>query len=322
MNGRHCSITATCQNEGPSFGQIPLTSSPVPLIFNPTAGRGHAGRHAAAVSASLSANGVSNTPVATSGVGDLERIVTEKAAEGHRQVIVVGGDGSIHEAVNGILPAHSDVEIGIIPMGTGNDFAKASSIPLHWPHATSLLADRMSSGAPARPVDAGRCNGRYFANGAGIGFDAKVSAIARDIRLPIGDLVYLIAVFRAMRDGIVTPKLTMTFGDEIVEGPLTLANFSNGPWIGGMFNIAPQAYNDDGQLDLVYADAVTRRRVLALLPKILRGRHLSEPDVHTSPLKKCEVVADAPVISHLDGEIQPLQTRFSIEISAGALQLL
>lgn len=299
-----------------------MISTPVPLIFNPTAGRGRAGRHAATISASLAANGVPNTPIPSRAVGDVEQITTDAISEGHRRVIVAGGDGSIHEAVNGVLIADRTVELGVIPIGTGNDFAKASSIPLHWEHATSLLMDRLSSGAPARPIDVGRCNDRYFANGAGIGFDAKVSAIARDIHLPIGDLVYLIAVFRAMRDGIVTPTLTMTYGDEIFEGALTLANFSNGPWVGGMFHIAPSAQNDDGMLDMIYAEPVTRRRIIALLPKIMRGKHLSEPEVHAYSIRKCDVVADAPMISHLDGEIQPLQTHFSIEILASALLLL
>lgn len=291
-------------------------------MFNPTAGRGRAGRLAAAISASLSVSGVPNEAIASRAAGDLEKITAKLIGEGHRRLVVAGGDGSVHEAVNGILANDPTVELGVIPIGTGNDFAKASSIPLHWEHAAALLADRISSGAPARPVDAGRCNDRYFANSAGIGFDAKVSAIAAGIKLPIGDLVYLVAVLRAMRNGIATPKLTMSFGNEIVESELTLASFSNGPWVGGMFHMAPPAQNDDGSLELVYAEPVSRRRLLALVPKILRGRHFDEPEVQTASLRKCEVVVDSPVVSHLDGEIQAPQVRFDIEVSAGAIRLL
>lgn len=303
-------------------GQPALANTPVPLLFNPTAGRGRAGRRVAAVSAMLDANSISHTPIASRTVGDIEHLATQAIADGHDRLIIAGGDGSIYEAVNGILHSERGADLGVIPIGTGNDFAKAAAIPLHWEHATSLLADRLKSGAPARAIDAGRCNERYFANGAGIGFDARVSAIARSIRLPIGDLVYLIALFRAMLEGVSTPRMTLSFANERVEGELTLASFSNGPWIGGMFHIAPKARNDDGLLELVYAEPVSRRRILALIPKLLRGTHLSEPDVHTFSIRKCIVVADAPVISHLDGEIQPPQTHFDIELLAGALRLL
>ena len=82
------------------------------------------------------------------------------------------------------------------------------------------------------------------------------------------------------------------------------------------------AHNDDGVLDLVFAPAVTRRRIMRLLPKIFQGSHIDEPEVIWSPIRKCEIVAAEPVPSHLDGEIQPMQTHFTIEILSGALRLL
>ena len=104
-------------------------------------------------------------------------------------------------------------------------------------------------------------NDRYFANGAGIGFDAKINRLARRYRLPIGDFVYLLAVFEGVFDGVITPSVRMRFDDREIEGSVTLANISNGPWVGGMFHIAPGARNDDGRFDLVYADPVSRWRV-------------------------------------------------------------
>ena len=314
----HCSISVT-ESAGT---QKTLTDQAIPLFFNPAAGRGRSGRRVASVSSILKANGIAHTPVASRAPGHIETLVLDAINDGHRRLLIAGGDGSVHEAVNGILRSGCEVEFGVIPTGTGNDFAKASSIPLFWEDAATLLADRISSGAPGRQIDAGRCNDRYFANSAGIGFDAKVSRMARRIRLPIGELVYLLAVLRGMWDGIATPHVTLSFGDKCFDGELTLASFSNGPWVGGMFHIAPMAHNDDGLLDLVYAKAVTRRRIMSLLPKIMQGTHIDEPEVYWSPIKKCELVADAPVPSHLDGEIQPLQTHFRIEVLSGALRLL
>ena len=175
-----------------------MTDQAIPLFFNPTAGRGRARRLVPAISSILDANGISHNPVASREPGDIEALVVSAIDEGHRQLLIAGGDGSVHEAVNGILRSGVDVEFGVIPIGTGNDFAKASSIPLYWEDAATLLADRMCGGSKGRQIDAGRCNDRYFANGAGIGFDARISRIAQSIRLPIGDFVYLLAVFRGL----------------------------------------------------------------------------------------------------------------------------
>lgn len=318
MIGPHCSIS----DIEPSDSQATMDHHGIPLFINPTAGRGRAGREAALMSEILNSHGIAHTPVASRHPGDMEDLVFAAVTEGQRKLLIAGGDGSVHEAVNGILRTNEKVEFGVIPVGTGNDFAKACSIPLHWTDAVTLLAQRMKSGAHSRQIDAGRFNDRFFANGAGIGFDAKVSRISSSIKLPIGDFVYLLGVFRAMWDGIATPELSLAFGDTRFDGKLTLAGICNGPWVGGMFHLAPNAANDDGVLDLVYAEAVSRWRILGLIPKIIRGTHLAEPEVTRSPITKCKIVASAPVPSHLDGEIQEMQTEFNIEILAGALHLL
>ena len=103
---------------------------------------------------------------------------------------------------------------------------------------------------------------------------------------------------------------------------MTLANVSNGEWVGGMFHIAPGAKNDDGALDLICAGPVSRLRILSLLPKLIQGTHIHEPEITRANIRKCEIVAASAVPSHLDGEVQPLQTRFEIEVLEGALRLL
>ena len=165
-------------------------------------------------------------------------------------------------------------------------------------------------------------NHRFVANGVGIGFDAKVNRIARKYRWPIGDLVYLVAVMEGLWDGVITPSVTMRFNDVEYRDRITLANVSVGPWVGGMFYIAPMAMNDDGHLDLVFAEPVSRRRVLALLPKLIRGTHVDEPDIHCAEVENFELVAEAPVPSHIDGEAQPMGTEFRISILKDALHVL
>ena len=299
-----------------------MTTESVSLFVNPTAARGRTGRRLPRIRELLDEAGVHSTLFTSRAVGDLEAQVREQVAAGATKIIVTGGDGSIHEAVNGIMSANASAALGVIPSGTGNDFAKASMIPLDWESATKLLANRIAVNAQPRTIDIGRMNGRYFANGAGVGFDAKVTAVARAYRWPIGDLIYLVAILRAMVDGIATPELTITGDDELWSGPITLANISNGPWVGGMFYIAPMADNSDEQLELIIAAPVTRTRILRLLPKLMQGQHLNEPEIHHSSVRQLHISAKAPIPSHLDGEVQPLQSTFDIEILPAALKLL
>lgn len=299
-----------------------MNTGPIPLFLNPVAGRGRAGRTIPQVTRLLDSVGLMHILVKSESVGDLEARVLDAVSAGAKKVLVAGGDGSIHEVVNGILRSGRPVELGVIPIGTGNDFAKACAIPVDWKEATVELAGRLQSNTPARSIDAGRMNDRFFANGVGIGFDAKINRIARDIQWRIGDLVYLVAVFKGIMGGVTTPHLTMKFSGQTVEGPITLANVCNGAWVGGMFHMAPMARNNDGELDLVITGAVSRLRIMTLLPKLMQGTHIDQPEITHSRITRCEITATAPVPSHLDGEVQPLQTNFTIQILKGALRLM
>ena len=299
-----------------------MADNAIPLVYNPVAGRGSASRRISDVIDKLAQEGVIVRPLASTASGDVEAKIRQLSDDGESRVLVAGGDGSVHEAVNGLMQSQSPAALGLLPLGTGNDFAKANGIPLQPQLAITELASRLRSQAPARAIDVGVCNARYFANGAGIGFDAVISRIAASIRWPIGQLVYPIAVIRGVADGVVTPRLELEFDEDRLDAPLTLANFSIGPWLGGMFPIAPPAKNDDGMIDLVYADALTRFQVIRLLPKLLRGTHLAAPSIHHRLIKACRVRAEAALPAHLDGENQPLQQDFDIRVLPAALRLL
>ena len=299
-----------------------MQKRPIPLFINPAAGRGRAGHLAESICRLLDDRDVAYEEIHSNAVGDIEYKVFAAASAGAERIIVAGGDGSIHEAVNGILRSASQTALGVIPLGTGNDFAKACEIPLHWEDATRLLADRISSDMPLLYIDAGRMNDRYFANGAGIGFDAKINNIARSNRLPIGDLVYLIAVFQGVWDGVITPNIQMRYDTTEYNGPVTLVEVCNGASVGGMFQIAPMAKNYDGFLDLVFVQPVGRLRIFTLLPRLINGSHISAPEVSCAKVNKVRLIAEGPVPSHLDGEIQPLQTEFEIEILKRSLAIL
>ncbi len=299
-----------------------MTDHPVSLFINPTAGRGRAGKRLERIQRLFEAGGVVLDIVRSRAVRDLEQQVASHIQNGVHRIVVVGGDGSVHEAVNGMQRAGADCALGVIPSGTGNDFAKACGIPLDWEQATRSLVQRMTTEAPIRRIDLGRVNDRYFANGIGIGFDAKVTRIAQSYRWKIGDFVYLLAILRCLYDGVATPDMRIQNEHVDLSGPVTLATVCNGPWEGGMFHIAPMADNADGKMNLLIANPVSRIRILALLPLLMRGKHMHEPEIIHHEVSKLTVTSAAAIESHLDGEVQPLQDRFDIEVLPAALDLL
>ena len=299
-----------------------MSTETVSLFLNPTAGRGRAGRRMSRICEILETAGVAFDLFQSRAIRDLESQVSSLLSAGARRIIVAGGDGSVHEAVNGIMQAGANAQLGVIPTGTGNDFAKACSIPLDWELATAQLANRLLAGNEPRRIDVGRMNDRFFANGAGIGFDAKVTRLAQSYRWPIGDLVYLYAIFRCTVDGIETPRVTISAGDLNWSGPVTLVNISNGAWIGGMFHIAPPASNNDGELNLLIVDPVSRLRITSLIPKLIRGSHMQETEITHVNVKKLSIETSAVMPSHFDGEVGEPGTKFDVEILPGALELL
>lgn len=303
-------------------GENNMHKRSVLVVLNPTAGRGRAADKIQVIRGLLEDAQLDFELVLSSARLDMERRIRDAVAAGTTRVIAGGGDGSIHEACNGILAAGGGAGLGIIPIGTGNDFIKGAGITLDWRRATAELIERIKRDAKPRAIDAGRMNDRFFANGAGIGFDAKINYLSRNIRLKIGGIVYLIGVAKGLADGVITPDVQMRYSGGEYAGPVTLANVSNGPWVGGVFHIAPMANNADGELDLIFADPLTRLQVIPLIPKLLRGTHVKAPAIHHRRIRRITIEASAPVPAHMDGEVVPMGTHFEIEVLPGALQLL
>lgn len=295
----------------------------VPLFINPIAGRGRSTARLPGILNALAASGIEADVRESTSRGDMEGQVYRAAKDGEKRIIVAGGDGSMHEAANGLMNAGCETALGLIPVGTGNDFARAAGIAADSERAATELGQRIAAGNPLRSIDVGRCNSRFFSNGVGIGIDAKVASIAAGIRLPIGDLVYIIGILRCLWDGIATPAMTVVVdGENTWSGPTTLTNVSNGAWVGGQFHIAPDADLGDGQLNVVIAAAVSRARVVTLLPALMKGRHLHASEISHVTGSRIVVHCEEPVIAHLDGELQSPSQIFDIEVQKSALVLL
>ena len=302
----------------------------VQLIVNPAARRGLAARRVQDVLALFEREDVAVVHNESRLPGDIEAQVETLARAGAKRIVVAGGDGTVHEAVNGLMRAGGDAALGLIPIGSGNDFSKAVHAEpgeerlrdRDWADAASALVKRLAENTAPRRVDLGRCNGRYFANGAGVGFDALITRFAREVRLPVGHLVYVFGLVRALLHGVATPALRVEAGSYRYEGRATLANIANGCWLGGQFLIAPDAVPDDGHLNLVLAKAVTRRRILALVPRLKKGLHLEAEEVQHKPVDKLMIECKQALPLHLDGEVCTPSKRFEIDCVPGALRLL
>ncbi|CAN5741324.1 diacylglycerol kinase family lipid kinase [soil metagenome] len=282
------------------------------IILNPAADRGRAAKLESRLQSTMKAAGAEFRLVQTTRRGEAAELAENAAVSGWAAVIAVGGDGVVHEVANGLMRASGDaatIPMGVVPGGTGNDFVKMLGLTARRPEESigRILA------AEPRGVDIGKVESAemeggpdrqwYFTNGIGLGFDAQVAVHASRIRRVRGLLVYAVALVRTMRD-LKSPHFRIVVdGQEIANRALILATVANGPCHGGSFWLAPDACLDDGKLDVLVADARSVREVLALIPSVMRGRHLKAPGVKLLHGSRVQVFSDELLPIHADGEI-------------------
>lgn len=224
--------------------------------------------------------------------------LAEQGSQSYDCVAAAGGDGTVHEVVNGLMRAGARAALGVIPLGSGDDFAKLLS---HDPGFNF-------SGATTRKFDVGRisCNGevRYFANGMDIGFGAHGARNVRRVpRFLTGLGAYLGALVLTM---VKYPLLRLRVQlDDAPAFDFTTAMTAvmNGSTFGGSFHVCPDAKPDDGLLDLLLVEAVGRLEILQLVPKILRGAHAGDPRLRLVRAKRVTIESDEPLLLEADGEI-------------------
>ncbi|HKL62762.1 MAG TPA: diacylglycerol kinase family protein [Woeseiaceae bacterium] len=294
----------------------------VPLIVNPAAGRGGAGRHAGSMRRLLESSGRAVEPVRSEEPGHVAALVREAAAAGCREVLVAGGDGTVREALNAILGDGLELSLGVIPAGTGNDFIKSLGTPRSWRNACAALAVGLAE-RRRRRIDAGRCNGEWFANSVGIGLDALVVSAADRVRWLPGLLAYPAALALVLRRGVDAAQIRLEADGHVMELPASMVIACNGAWFGGLFHIAPPASLDDGLLSVVIASPLSRRRVLTLVPRAIRGTHLTAPEAILITARELTVETSVPLPLEADGEAAAAPVR-RLEVSCvpGALSVI
>jgi diacylglycerol kinase (ATP) len=217
---------------------------------------------------------------------------------GIQRVLAVGGDGTLHELVNAL--AHTAVALGVLPCGTGNDFARSQGLMGPLPR----LLQRLAHGQ-RESVDLGQVEDTYYLNVAGVGFDAEVArCINARARKPEGALPYLGEAIR-LAFHYEPPLLEVRF-DSSAPMPrerLLLVAVGNASAYGGGMRICPQARVNDGLLDVMLAGDIRRWAILTLLPRVFMGRHVGDPRIRMIRARAVSVTGPAGVVLHADGEI-------------------
>lgn len=255
----------------------------------------------------------------TTRAGEAEQLAREGALQG-RAIVVVGGDGSVHEVVNGILSSGQQVPLGIVPAGSGNDYAWNL---LKLPRDPRDAVERAFYGQLVE-VDAGTVNGRYFANAFSVGLDANIGAAAgwmKKVPLMSGSRLYYGATLHQLLFAYHhCPWLRFALdGEELrQEQHYVLLAVNNGPTYGAGFRIAPHARGSDGLFDVCTIDYAPLLRALRMLPVVQKGEHSSEPEVSFYKAKKVRVESRKSLNMQIDGEILQNDS-FDIEVLPAAL---
>jgi len=280
--------------------------SRIKIIVNPLSGKGHGGRIVPHIREAFRRLGADFDLVQTTEPGEAIRLAEDAVADGFDTVVAVGGDGTSHEVINGMM-SHANGQVtgtlGCIPSGSGNDFAIMSGAPVDIEEACAQIVR-----GKTRHVDIGQVTidgtlTRYFDNAVGIGFDAWVTRGTYRVRYVRGMALYLSVVLKTIFSTMYPMRMTITADGATEERTAVMAVACNGPREGGSFLVAPDARMDDGQLDLVLAQWMPRLEMLAMVPRFMKGTHVSDPRVRITRHREITVRSPDPLVLHLDGEI-------------------
>lgn len=276
------------------------------VILNPYSNRWNSQKRWPQAAAALKAAGVDFELAASQSKGQIVELAEQAARAGCSPIIVAGGDGSLGDAVNGLVRASrsEDEPLGpfaIMPLGSANDFAYALSLPTDLNEAAQVIAR-----GKIRPVDLGLLNGRYFINNSAAGLEPYVTLKHEKIHVVKGMARYLIAALQAIMD---KPKWQgrIQWDDGAYEGPLSLVSVGNGRRTGGFF-MTPHADPFDGKLSLAFGYRGTRRGLFIALPRAFnegKGSYVEMEGMYEVQATRISIHLDKPSPAHTDGELLP-----------------
>ncbi|WP_408010362.1 diacylglycerol/lipid kinase family protein [Pseudalkalibacillus sp. A8] len=223
-------------------------------------------------------------------------------------IVAVGGDGTVNEVLNALVG--SDVPLGVLPTGSGNDLCRELNIPLNWRMALKHVLE-----GKAKLIDVGEVlkhNGepRYYSTVAGIGFDGQVALATNESKykgimnmLRMGKVSYVLSVLNVLREYTPSNIILSMDGQRRMFSNVWLVAVANSSFYGGGMRISPCSKADDGWLDVCIVSDLKRWELLKLFPQVYKGKHIDHHGVDTFRCKEIQVESDVPYIVHADGEI-------------------
>ncbi|GIV18061.1 MAG: diacylglycerol kinase [Armatimonadota bacterium] len=277
-----------------------MTSADIVVVLNPKAGRYRAIRHKGTLQNLLQQmgkhTGLTWRIVQTTGPGQATELARQAAEEGASVVVAAGGDGTCGEVANGIVG--TPARLGVLPLGTGNDFARCAGIGEN----LQIAVETLFTGKPRR-IDLGEVAGRYFINIAGCGLDAAVAQrVNQGFRFLHGTAAYVASLFQTILTFKPVPMLIRVDGEELrLEAFLcTVANTQS---YGGGMRIAPYAQIDDGLLDVCIVKAVNKLEFVRIFPRVYSGAHITHPCFLMHTARRIHVQSTPPVPVLVDGDV-------------------
>lgn len=282
--------------------------------MNPTANKGRAMGSRERISQFLNARGIEVVWHITKEPGHAARVV-DGLPDG-ALAVAVGGDGTVREIAAAC--AGTDRVLGILPVGSGNDYVKALGIGTKLEGALAVLAN-----GRVRSVDTGEANGVKFNNGLGIGFDAQVAAGVTEAPAFLGGVGrYLWSVGRLLWSFRCHDAVLRLDGERVVEAKTILVAAALGTTYGARFRLAPKAKLDDGLFDVIWSEEINRAEVLRLIPSAFGDNLMDHPKVHLARARELEVTMREEVPAHVDGEmLEPTRT-FRARVLPGTLKVV
>jgi len=279
---------------------------PIKVILNPAAGRGYGTRVEPELRRLLGAEGLEFDLARTSRPWHAAELAEQAVGDGFEIIVAAGGDGTFNEVVNGLMAASDGEEagtMGVIPIGSGSDFANTVGVPPDLRGACHRLAN-----GQARVIDVGRVTlpgqaPRYFDNTVNVGFGGAVTLEALKVKRLRGIALYLPVVLKVVFLYYKAPSVTIEYDGQELALPAVMISVANGPREGGGFYVAPQAQPDDGLFDLCIVRGVSRLAMLGLVPHFMKGTHVGREPITMAHARRVTISSPDDLIAHMDGEM-------------------
>ncbi|MCL6456866.1 MAG: diacylglycerol kinase [Gorillibacterium sp.] len=267
------------------------------LIYNPTSGREVMRKRLPDVLRRLEIGGFETSTHATIGEGDAVLAARDAVERGFDVVIAAGGDGTLNEVINGLAEQPNRPKLGILPLGTTNDFARALGIPRNYIAACDLIIKQQT-----RSVDIGKVNQKYFINIAGGGSMTELTyEVPSRLKTILGQLAYYVKGLEKL-PWLRPIKVTVETDEQIFEEEIMLFLAANSNSVGGFEKLAPDASLNDGKLDLFMLKKCNLPEFIRIVTAAMRGEHMNDPNVIYVPTSRIKVTSEDYVQLNLDGE--------------------